>query len=232
MAKLIRRIFNSVLCRLAFAVTLSGKVLWWKPVLLLWSIYSAFALIRDDFWMPSDVKKYRGINMIPRISLHAWVICTLIAVMACLFEASYRHARALELRLKSLEQEPDDRIPIWKAIQQIDEHCTQEPLGGKYLERARIEMRQAAADGRIKLWGCKYLGEKPNIQSLYDSIREEIPKEFWLDNKLSPVTASEPINRNIANTIRNSGGLDWEGTYADLAVSARKVNAIWPEGRP
>ena len=76
---------------------------WRKWLGLGWTVLSVFIVFRDDFWMPADTQKWRAINMIPRVSLKAWIIGTLILVVAFMFEASYRHAGKLADRLKAFD---------------------------------------------------------------------------------------------------------------------------------
>src|ERR1039458_1147784 len=69
---------------------------WRKWLGLGWTVLSVFIVFRDDFWMPADTQKWRAINMIPRVSLKAWIIGTLILVVAFMFERSEEHTSELQ----------------------------------------------------------------------------------------------------------------------------------------
>ena len=63
---------------------------WGKGISLIWLLVSVFSLVRDEFFMPNDVKTWRVINMIPHLSLSLWIIVFALIVVIGIFESSFR----------------------------------------------------------------------------------------------------------------------------------------------
>ena len=122
----------------------------------------------------------------------------------------------------------DDRVPIWQAVEHVAILSTHES-NGDYLPKSREVIRQFAADGKLKIWGKRHLGVRSNFDSRFDTVWAPLPPEFWVDNRILADASTEMKNPNVPFTIPIQGDGTWNGSYADLLVSKREVESLWPE---
>ena len=87
------------------------------------------------------------------------------------------------------------------------------------------QFRQAAADGRVTVWGRKYIG---HVQRPL----EEIPRNFWLQcdiNWMRYIFSTE----TDAQDSKTNPDHDWEtpapDKFYDLRTSSEQVLALWPK---
>jgi hypothetical protein len=123
----------------------------------------------------------------------------------------------------------DDRTPIWQAVQHVAILSTNESKGPGYLPISREVIRQFAADGKVKIWGKRHLGVRPNFASRFDTVWVLLPPEFWVDNRIQASASVEMENPNVPFTIPIKGDGTWNDSYADLLVSKNEIETLFPK---
>ena len=161
-----------------------------------------------------------------------WLGCLLGIGLLLVAIGLWRDYKKTEPPIAISEPSPadrDDRTSIWQAVQHVAILSTHESEGPDYLSRSREIIRQFAADGRLKIWGKRHLGVRSNFASQFDTVWVLLPPEFWVDNRIQASASVEMENPNVPFTIPIRGNGTWNGSYADLLVSRKEVEALWPE---
>jgi hypothetical protein len=75
----------------------------WTPLLGgVWTALGMFTFLRDEFFEPTDEKKWRIISVIPHLPL-SWWLCGVAVIFALgIFEASFRLSKDFQAEIASL----------------------------------------------------------------------------------------------------------------------------------
>lgn len=119
-------------------------------------------------------------------------------------------------------------MPIWSAIEHVRAVIGDDDHQAAYLE-ARRQIRQAASDGRLRIWGRQQLPPSHmNDPHKPSDLSSAIPADYWSDFRLAPQAASQ-IHENAAHTEPcdhlNKGLLN---LYWDLRVDSAVIKKEWP----
>jgi hypothetical protein len=88
--------------RLVYIANICRERVWWHLFPIVWAVWGAFTLVRDEIWRPKNESSWRIINMIPHLSLELWIVGLLVCFLAWLFESSYRIRCKLNCRIAEL----------------------------------------------------------------------------------------------------------------------------------
>lgn len=118
------------------------------------------------------------------------------------------------------------RVPTWKAIQHVAIRCIGEAKDGNNFPRARDEIRRAAINGDVTIWGKKQIMSWAVGQTTFESYLTEIPSGYWKTHKISAMAADESLNLNYASTVPIGSGATF--AYADLHIRESQISEFWP----
>lgn len=165
--------------------------------------------------IPSDLIVWRdliGLSM-------NWTVGLLLIGMALAFGASLWP----KLFQKNLRRPTQRDTPLQHASFYIVSHRWPSPqekpftetLFGADISNALQELRQAALDGQLKIWG----------RLKHDTVFAEVEPSFWKENDIDFLSAymgqktpDKPVSKSFE---------DGDGKYAEFQVSKTQVESIW-----
>lgn len=124
--------------------------------------------------------------------------------------------------LPNIKPQPD--MPIWRAVEYVasvigdtgEQECFPSTL---------IAIRQAAADGRISLWGKAELETKRGHNS---EISTPIPLEYWLGHRLNSM-ASGPAWSHADHTWKEPyNPNEFQHRYYEVKANEYEIKKEWP----
>ena len=92
------------------------------------------------------------------------------------------------------------------------------PLGSSLLEQVDNQLREAANEGQIRVWGRQITG------SALPQVRVQIPKEYWQNAGFDPITCWMHLEVSPKTWVRRGAGTEYE----DIAFNRHEVLKFWP----
>lgn len=208
-----------------------------SSVAALSSLYAAFVFYRDELASAEFQERAKLLNYIPHWSWQGWAIVALLIALFIALEASYRHSSSLNITAAPQRNAwlseavfygvrkrwPDPGEKLFQG--DLKKQELYETEDGKSATTVLRNIRQAARDGGITIWGI----EKPENLILGASdwglhTFEPIDSIHWKDYLIDPYLLN--FGPHIIWTQRSDGELD-DGSYCALMVNKPQVeNAL------
>ena len=118
-------------------------------------------------------------------------------------------------------------FPIWRAVEHVaktigdDNDC---------FPRVRQQLRQAASEGRIEVWGRKEIRPTHLKDERQSSVWTPINRDYWRDYELNSLATGELFS-DREHTSREGSINEVGNRYWELLVHESDTKREWPESR-
>jgi hypothetical protein len=121
-------------------------------------------------------------------------------------------------------------MSIWKAVERVARVIGETDTADSF-PQARQQIRQAAADGRIDVWGQKDIPPAHYQDDRHSTIWTPIEADYWHDHELNPMATVERFD-NTAHTWREDLHSLHGDRYWSFRVRERQIKARWRDPKP
>lgn len=139
-------------------------------------------------------------------------------------------AESLANRMKAEEAKRCPEMPIWKAVEYVAGIIGDTYSKDDFAETRR-QLRQAAADDRIDVWGQKDIPPANYQDERHSTIWTPIEPTYWHDYELTPLTTVDRFDdrdHTWTEDLPSKRG----NRYWSLRVRERQIKALWRDPKP
>jgi len=134
--------------------------------------------------------------------------------------------RPVPITRKSKEEAAQKDMQIWEAIEHVRNVIGDDDENGCY-KRTQLEVRQAALDGKIKIYGKKEL-KSPSPSGHCSDVHTKIVQEYWRDHKLNSMATGRLFENHDHTWSEPHQAHGYKNRYWNLLLNSNEVKAIWP----
>jgi hypothetical protein len=116
-------------------------------------------------------------------------------------------------------------MPIWKAVQLAAE-VVQDHDDNKCYPEARRQLRQAALEGRIDVWGQKEIPPRHLNDEGHSVVWSKIEPSYWHDYDLSPLSTGE-LYEDRDHTWKEGDIVSKGNRYWNLKVRKKDIESLF-----
>lgn len=124
--------------------------------------------------------------------------------------------------------EPEEpETPIWVALEKIAGRIG-DGNSEEGFPKARQQLRQAALNGRVTLWGREQINPQSIQDNRHRDVSAPIPKVYWNDYRINREAAAE-ANENEAHTEYEDLPSSLKGRYWRIRAYLKEINDRWQQ---
>lgn len=204
------------------AVAVIKQQRWSKVVLVFWVVAGAYDLIVSQFIADDTAKRLPKIGEFVPFTWWVWLLVLALIIILALLQQAVELHRALD---------GEQRMPITALLREAERLGVNFGGGGHAVLTIAAELRQAATDGAVLIFGRRKPNREPALNR--DEPLQLIPREHWSRYKIDALSLVmvegagveyKPVADNSKTaTYSLEQPEHYEGGYADLYVSSKRA---------